>query len=363
MRKRSELLHVLENVSGALAEKDAIPALVHFWFTGKEVVAYDAQIAISTKLKTGITGGVSKSLLDLVKVTQTEFVDFQTDEKHKFEIKFGNESKKEKKIIWRKPDTLAMLNQETPFDMPAFDAASELQITDMPAFITAIKSCMRSCNASIAAPEFLGVTLIANGTQIEMYATDNKSLSIEQVSVKKAPKFKRVIISAPFCKQLVSLASKDKVRITINEEYSLADIDGGDTILFGNLVGERDSPMDFKRIIDTHVPSDYAKYHVKVPERLRQAIDRAVIITGETSSDEAETTAIVKDDFLYLESVSQALGKVSDKIKLSGKHPDVKLTIQCKALQNDLANFTNMFISKNCWIMMNGTSMYIVSGI
>lgn len=360
--KRSDLLHVLENVSGALAEKDAIPALVHFWFTGKEVVAYDAQIAISTKLKTAMIGGFPKMMLDLVKVTSTSDVDFQENGKS-MEIRFGNESKKEKKIIWRKPDTLAMLNQETPFDMPAFDADSELQLTDMPAFIAAIKSCMRSCNASIAAPEFLGVTLIADGTQIKMYATDNKSLSIEQVSVKKAPKFKRVIISAPFCKQLVSLASKDKVRITINEEYSLADIDGGGTILFGNLVGERDSPIDFKRIIDTHVPSDYAKYHVKVPERLRQAIDRAVIITGETSSDEAETTAIVKDDFLYLESVSQALGKVSDKIKLSGKHPDVKLTIQCKALQNDLANFTNMFISKNCWIMMNGTSMYIVSGI
>lgn len=359
--KRKLFLELLETVSGALADKDVTPALTHIWFTGTHILAYNFQIAISVKHKSGMTGGVPRSVIDLVKATPTTDVQFQSDEKKSMSIAFGNESKKSKEVIWRKPDTLAMLIQDSPFEMPKFETKDEFAVPDMPAFIKSLKSCMRSVTASIAAPHYLGVTLIAKGRTVKMYSTDNKSVSIEQASLKKDAPFKRIILSAPFCKQLIALSESEPVKLAINEEYSLATI-GDKIMIFGNLVGEKEDPLDFEELVDQNIPADYAKHHVEVPQRLRQAIDRAVVITG-ADAQEAETTATVKDGFLNLESVSKALGKVSDKIKLSGKHPDIKITIQCAALQRDLDTFTRMYVTKTSWIMMNDTSIYLVAGV
>lgn len=359
--KRKLFLELLETVSGALADKDVTPALTHIWFTGTEILAYNFQIAISLKHQTGITGGVPKSIIDLVKATPTSDIQFQSDEKKSMEIAFGNENKKDKKVVWRKPDTLAMLIQDSPFEMPKFETKNEFAVADMKAFLASLKCCMRSVSASIAAPEFLGVTLIAKGRTVKMYATNNKSVSIAQTNLKKDANFKRIILSAPFCKELIALGIGDSVKLAINEEYSLASIDDKITI-FGNLVGEKENPVDFEEIVEDNVPSDYAKHKVEVPQRLRQAIDRAVVITGEDAA-EAETTAIIKDGFLLLDSVSKALGKVSDKIKLNGKHPNIKIKVQCKTLQNDLDTFDRMYITNKCWIMMNDNSMYLVAGV
>lgn len=358
--KKSDFLDKLEVVNGAIADKDNVaPVFSHFWFTGKELLAYNGSLGISIPLQSKFKGGVPASLINLVKVTDRTQVEF-TDNEGSFEIKFGSQPKG-KEVQWRKPDKLAMMNQDSIFEMPDFDTKKEFQLADVDTFVKAIKSCLRSVSGSANSPEFLGVTLIAKGTTIKIYSTDNKSMSIEQTTAKKQPPFSRIIIPEAFCKSLVSLSARDpkaEIKMMITDDSAFALI-GKEIKVFSNLIGEKEEPCDFEGIIDSVIPAKYTK-NTPIPNRFREYIERANVVSG---SDEAETIAKVKGGILTLTSTSKALGEVSDRMPIGGGHPDTQLKINCKSLLNDLDTFDRMFIGPRCWIMMNGESMYLVSGV
>ena len=59
-------------VAPALSDKELIPVLTHFWFSGDKVMAFNDQIAIEVELKTNFTGAVpGRTLLEFLEKSES----------------------------------------------------------------------------------------------------------------------------------------------------------------------------------------------------------------------------------------------------------------------------------------------------
>jgi len=353
---RKDLLSDLNTISPGLANKDLIPALTHIWFTGTHVMTFNEQIAISATCKTDFVGAVPGDILiGLVSASKAKEVELKHEE-NVLQVKMGGSKLK-----------LNMLEMEKfIFEMPAPDPKYLLFQPDKSRiFLDAIRSCLRSTSTDTSAPERIGVTLIPKGKELKLFSTDNATLSHEVVMTAKEPKFFRVILSSIFCEQLIAIADKaEKVQVEVHDDFSLATFD--DRIaLFGNLIQDADKPFDFQRILDNRIPANYTK-NVPIPSRMELALERALVIT-KSKIEEVDSEFSIKDGVLTIYSKSKTYGDITDRIKLEGDHPDVRIKVHCKYLKKDFSFFKSMFVTKDCWIMLrsvkDGTgSTYLIAG-
>lgn len=344
---RKAFLNDLLTIKPALADKDLIPDLTNVWFTGKEIMTYNNQIGISVNCPTPFTAGARGAILiELIRVSTQKEISFTKSES--LEITFGN----------KKPDKLTLFETDKPiFEMPPKDDKYKLPV-DANAFIAAIKNCLRSTSNDTSAPEKIGITLIVKKRELKLFSTDGQTISTESLPLKADVPFSRVILSVPFCEQLVALGDAKAIQIEIHEDYSRASFDNRIT-LFGNVVGETDTPLDFEGVMKENVPPNYTK-HIPIPQRFESVIERALVITS-AKTGTSETTFSIKEGMMTIRSKSKELGEVSDRLKLEGDHPEAKIQIHCKHLKKDLKMFTKMFITEKCWIMMNDNSIYLIA--
>jgi DNA polymerase III sliding clamp (beta) subunit (PCNA family) len=347
---RKKLLEDLQIISPGLASKDLIPMLTHIWLTGTQAMSFNEQISISVECKTDFKGAVPGSILiSLLNASRAKEAELIAGE-NELQVKMGHSKLK-----------LAMLaNEKFIFEMPK-QSTKYLLPTQSKPFVAAIKSCLRSTSTDTSAPERIGITIIPEDDYLLIYSTNNMTISHEKVRLTNTPLFKRVILSSLFCEQLVALAEKAEkdIRIEIHDDYSLATFDSRIN-LFGHLIADTPNPIDFKAIVKSSIPADITK-NVPIPAKLELALERALIIT-QSKTDESDTTISIADGIMTLFSQSKALGEVSDRIPLEGKHPNVKIKLHCKYLKKDLGEFESMYITDRCWIMMNKKSIYLIAG-
>lgn len=348
---RKDLLVDLNTIAPGLANKDLIPLLTHVWFTGTRVMTFNEQIAISASCKTDFVGAVpGEVLIKLVSASKARDVELIQDG-NILQIKMGGSKLK-----------LNMLEmEETLFKMPPQKKEYILfPKSKTKIFIDAIRSCLRSTSTDTSAPERIGITLISTGKTILMYSTNNATISHEELPIINKPKFTRVILSSIFCEQLVAIADRsEEIEIEIHDEFSLVIFDKKIS-LFGNLIQDSDSPLDFQRIMKERIPENYVK-NVSIPSRMALAIERALVIT-QSKVDEVDSEFSIKDGIMTIYSKSKIYGDITDRIKLEGKHPDTKIKVHCKYLKKDLSFFKNMFVTKDCWIMLGEKSIYLIAG-
>lgn len=344
---RLELIDKLETIEPALATHDSVPQLTHYWLTGKVLMAYNDQIAMSLPLKTDFQGAVPGStLLGLLKSSTRKRVELTPDDAALL-IKAGP----------RSTFRLAMLPPKAfIFAMPK--ASGEPFAKGLGEFLAAMGSCARSLGADYSSiPEQLGVTVLGGGDRLKLYTTNSSTISSATVK-QKWKSGQRVILSALFCKQMIGLCKKAKsVALLVAEDHVLLQAD--DVTLFGRLI-ECERPYDFDKVIDHHFPKADHKRLMPLPRGLKGALDRAVII-AEARGDQAMTKVQVADDYMKLFSRS-ARGEVSDRLKLEGPHDEVSISVNPKLLLAGLDEFDQLVITDRCVVMTgDGGALYMVS--
>jgi len=353
---RKELLDKLERVAPALSNNNLVPILSHFWFRDDTLLAYNDQIAISTKLAADFEGAIPDTLISLLSVSKAKEVEFMTGK--------GPDGKAlpAGQLLVKAASSrlkLPYLNVEDTniFEMPEADAESALPI-DMAAFLEALDSCTRSLKEDTSMPDSLGITLSYKNKGIDLYATNDATISYARVSTKKEMDDFRVVISGAFCREMLSLAKGSGTKhFEINPEgYSLFQC--GDNKLFGRLV-DIPRPLDFDGVIASQFPKAAQKGLVPVPSKLELILDRAIIIT-ESKADRPRTEISLSEGIAKFFSQSEK-GEVRDQMQVGENHPDVSLAIDPRLFKNGYGYFTDFLLTENCLIMAKGSSLYLVS--
>lgn len=341
---RTELLEKLELVAPGLSSIDLIPLLTHLWFKGDTVMGYNDQIAIQASYKTGLKCAVpGQTLISLLRNSDQKEVELElVDQTLHVKLK-------------RSDFTLGILpSEDFIFEMPKANGG-ELPV-DFMRFRGAIECCMRSISTDTSIPDQLGITLIIEGDNINLYSTNNSTISHAKVPLNgKAPFKERVVLSAPFCKEMLELTKTVVGTIYIADDHSL--MTRGSVSLFGRLI-EVDKPIPFAKVLKHHLPDDHRKKAVEMPDRLAMMLTRAMVIT-DSPTEQTKTLFTVKDGSMTLLSES-GKGKVKDVVKVEG-HPDVSVKLEPKLLSLGLADFDNFLVTDQCAIMSRGTRIYMVA--
>jgi DNA polymerase III sliding clamp (beta) subunit (PCNA family) len=346
--RRTDLVDCVDLVSPALANHDIIPILNHIWFTGAGIMAYNDAIAVSTRLKTDFECAIQgNTFTSLVKTLRAEEVNLTQDENN-LRLKAGGVN-----IAFPTMPASSFI-----FEMPK-PAKDTTNFPDT--FFEGLELCLQSAGTDPSKPEQLGVTLVRTEKFLAMFGTNDLTLTYVPLNLTSVPPIKnRVTLSTEFCKQAVKIAKSGASKIEINDEYSL--LTSGNVTLFGKLI-ETDRPIEFHKIVNHNVPQDIKKSAIVIPVRLKEMIERAIII-ADVASEKNYTTITIGDGRLRMETNSQLRGEMMDSMKLKEDHPDVSLKIDCRHIKSGLDTYTKMLITNKCMILTNARgAIYMVAAM
>lgn len=353
---RTDLVERLERVAPALSSNNLVPVLSHFWFNKNNLLAYNDQIAISTKLNSNFAGAVPGStLMSLLSASRAKEVDFFVNEDAE-----GKELSEGQLLIKAASSKLKLpfMDEKATkiFEMPKI--SSDLLPVNMDEFLEAVDACMRSLKEDTSMPDSLGITLSFNENYINLYATNDATISFAKVKTKQPIKEGRLVLSGNFCRQMVALAKLgDKKQLEITNDYSLFQC--GDTVLFGRLVNVQ-RPLDFDSVIQNTFSKELHKNLVSIPTKLQLILERAIIIT-ESKTERSKTAITVKQGVARFFSQSKEKGEVRDNVQLEDMQPDVTMNVDPRLFKAGYGFFDKMHITEQCLIMAKGTSLYLVS--
>lgn len=346
--KRSDLVAKLELVSPALSSNDILPILTHYWFTGKNLVAYNGNVGIVTSLKTEFSACVPAALLKMMQAAGAKEVDFDVGETA-VKIKSG---KSRINLVTMDPDAF-----KSQCSIPA--TPEEEMTCKTSDFLNGLRACLRSVSGDTSIPDQLGVTLIAKEGGLQMFATNGQTLSFAFVKFKgKVPIKDRCILSTLFCKQVLELADDTKkLRLAIDNDRAVLATDQG--TLFGILITS-EKPLPYPAVFAQHYKKDRDGELFPLATKLRGVLDRAcVIASGESIA--IQTRVVVKAGLATFTTESQ-LGKIKDTMQLVAGHPDAEIDIDPKQARAGCEDFDSLLITDRCFVMANRTAFYLIAG-
>lgn len=342
---RQDLIEALTKVRPALAGGGSrLPLLNHLWFRGDRLMTCNEEIAISVPCKAGFTAAIPPTLIDIVAPhTQKEVTLTLGD---RLDIKVGNTTAH-----------LGIFGNEFFFDMPKLKKPFPAPINEL---IGAIKLCLKSIGYDVANEQTTGVTLMAEGGTLKLYATDRRTLTYCRVPLTAEPDVQLpVVLSAPFCQQLCAM--EGDIKLEIHPKYALASSDQG-MLLYGRLIEIKES-MNFDKILDAHLPKDYQKTLVEVTPKLKARLALALKLTSAVAAknfDYPSTKVTCQKQWMHFLTRTD-LGELKDKVEVKG-HPDVQVTLTCALIEAGLEPCNKMLATERCMIMSNGKGVYLVSG-
>lgn len=343
MLSRQSLIENMATVEAALADNDLVPVMSHFWFTGRDLLAYNETIGISVPCETGFRGAVPHQLLDLLKSSKAKECEFVEDGASLL-VKAGSSKFK---IATLPPEDFLWEMERLPKNLPEVDGAG---------FVRALGSVMRSAGKDKGRPIYQGVTVIQDKDDLLLYSTDRDTISYAWCKGKIDTKL--AILPLAFCKAVLTRCEKAQdLELEINNKFALLRCE--DTSIYGLLVDDEGDGGDFVGLVDGMLGEVRKDEWVEIPEKLDAMLDRAVIIMR-GSKGKTRTKASVRDGKLRFFTEGDR-GEVED-FTLMEKHPDCEATIDPARVREGL-DYEQMAITANAVIFKTpGLGSYLISG-
>ena len=356
MVARAELQSKLETVAPALADNDIVPGYTHFYFTGDSILANNERIAITVPLSdAGFEGLLPPILLSHVKTNPLAAEAKITPNGNGALMKIGNT---EIKMHVQPADHYR-------FKMPNKPRASEGKLDNDCGLYSAIQDCMPSISSYATVPDQLGITMLQDGRDLRLFATNRSTISASSVRMNIGLR-DRVILSTPFCEQMLrlnKLAPADNQRqLVIRNDHVLFAV--GDILLFGKLVNPSNTPLDFVAVVKRHLPRNFPNCMAEMDEegeqraRLKVALNYAASVTSVIGS-ETKTKIVASNNLLKFIAISER-GEILDKMKVA-KHPDVEINVNARLLVEGYDRYEKFLLTERCAIMSKGNSVYLVA--
>lgn len=354
--ERKKLLDSLNVVKPSLADNNLIPVLTHFWFTGKEVMAYNDVISISAPLKTDFRGSVEGKTLSefLSKCTASEVtlkeVDADEGDASNLSVKCGRSSIKMRLF----PDDSFLFELPDHSDWAAVDV-------DPKELSSAMAVCLESIGNHVSEPERNAITVIPQErNKIHLYSTDSITMSHAVIDNKVRSNLpEKFIIPYMFCVTAQSLLSKCKTYELCVDDDSIIMIFDKKIKLYGRLV-ECLHELDFEKVFDKHLPDRNNELMVPIPKQLSLSIERAYVAVSRSAAPETSMRVLEDDKGSYIRMVARSeYGEIRDKVRISGDHKKISVNVDLKRLRDcSFGTFERMRFTKNCIVLSKGDNMY-----
>jgi DNA polymerase III sliding clamp (beta) subunit (PCNA family) len=346
--QRKELLDTLNIVKPGLASKDLVEELTCNWFQGDTLYAYNDLIGIQIPFKTDFTGGLRGSLLlGLLDKSRAKEVSISP-------LNDGNE------MLLKAANTrltLALLEQNRAlWEVPEFDKSKSFVIGKD--FLLALENVLISIGGDTSIPDQLGVTLLATNDTLDLFTTDNSTISWYRLPKPKGYNVERVIIPAIFCEQLLRLC-KDGAYLVVTDEAVMAQNSKG-IFLFSRLI-ESQRPLDLADIVASSLPETYEENLITVPSRLKLAIERVNIVLENHVGQPADFYIEEGSNFLRLYAKTDN-GEIKDSMKLDQEHSIVRISVDPTLVKRALNGRTQFLLTDNCFVLAGpGEFIHLIS--
>jgi hypothetical protein len=239
--------------------------------------------------------------------------------------------------------------EEFLFTMPTMpNSAGSLAKRESSALFDCLAGCARSFGARSLVADQLGLTLVPNGTSVELYATNGATVSKASLDIGLRCK-RRVVIPEEFCKQALAIGRRAKsVRLVIADDHALMVAD--DVTLYGKLVEhpEGKKPYDFAATIEHYFPSEARERTVPMPKGMKDALGLALTVVGKRGASEF----VAENGFLDIISRSKLGGHQEDQLEFDTA-ASVKAWFEPGLLLAGIDEFDEMLITDGCCIMTN----------
>lgn len=313
---REALLVALGRLKPALRTGGAIPELAHMWFADGHVRAYDGGLGIRLAHDLGLACGVpGRALLGLLGTSSLKEVTLEHDEKDvALVVKMGRSRTK-----------LNVLDPgRDPWRFPTENAGGS-RISEEG--IEAIRSVLISKASSPTRLEHHGISVYADGADVDVYAYDSKTVAQATYADKEANLPEFVFLPRPLAEQIVALCPHG-ADLTVADDYFAAV--GRGVEIYSNVLdteGIIQLPSLLNKKIKPHPEA------VPLPTGLEAALDRAEVLAG--SGGDAVMDLAVKDRQFRLTG-KYAFGTLDEKLELETEHPEASLKVEAAMLRRGL---------------------------
>jgi hypothetical protein len=347
---RKALLEKLRMIAPGLSDSDLLPVNKCFQFTGEHIVAENEKIALIVPKRCDFSGAIpGEILLDLLARSSASTVALLPNDRDEVLIRLGDDS--ELALPWQPYLEQLVLPHPPQHNLVAGVTAE---------FCRGVAYCLKSVSAYARTPDQLGVTVIADGRELRLFATNKKTISYAKVllpQVPPGPVPQHTLLPAEFCQQLLRLAAQAQtVRLGLYDDHALFAAD--EVLLFGRLIAV-ENPLEFDDTLTRFLPRDFNDKAIPIPKKLRAVLQRADRITGIKGAD-VKTRVTVSDGQATFCSRS-ARGQAADRLALPG-HPDVDIRVSVDLLLKGLRGAERVLISERVAILSSGNGrIYLAS--
>jgi hypothetical protein len=317
---RKGLIEALEVCKPALSTVNRAIEMGHYWFDGQRVSAFNGHLTISAPFDLDLKGGIPSTILDWLGKTSGETV------------------------------TLAPANNELKvsagrarFTFPLLDPKRQIipevpSLTDRLAinndFVQALARVILSHDAKSSVPAKMGVFLTAPEDRMELYATDDLTLSVQLLDLPTNWPLEPedfVVVPIGFIKQLMKFMPLASFYLTPNTVDLITD---KDVRITGNLVGCPRIP-NFANILDR-----YDDIEMPIPEEFDAALERVSLGDG-------PITITINKEGMWLSCISRT-SRIEEEIPLpSVSHPDIMNKFDPKLLKRGIVGRTHLTMIPN----------------
>lgn len=313
---REEFVAELVKLKPALSAGGVVQELSHFWFDKGAAYAYDGGFGIKLVLKTELACGVPGSqLIGLLGTSVLKQVTLELNGTA-LAVKLGKSSSK-----------LATLEADRnvwPFPAKLPKIVATLSLGED--FIEGLRKTLFIKASPATRVEHHGVILQSGEDGLELYSTDSATMARVCVGGKGSSDIK-VLLPRDFAAEIVAQAPEG-VSLTLAKDCTIAE---GEGISFYSNVLDLSAADDLSKIVERSL-TKHSK-PVALPAGLASALERAEILAG---NKDAEVTVAVEKDTLVLTG-DYALGALSEKLPLEGKHPVAKARLRAALVRRALA--------------------------
>lgn len=339
---KAKLLEALRLCRPALAANDLIPVLTQYCFDGDRVFAYNDSLCIQVDIDVGFSGALPGDAVYRI-VDSFSSTDIFI-EKGKNGVVIKGKSNKAKV-------ELPLGSTKTFLYKDPRDDKIEESFTVSESFIESMVFCLGSVPDQPYMPCMDGVTISSSG---DMYASDGGTLAYSY------PEFspgRDLLLPAPFCKQLVTLAAADEdIALSIGDGFATAYFKEKGVTVFTKLSTDAEVGR-FSKVVDRHSPSDPEGFDI--PKQLLPCLERCSAVL---SGDPIKVVSIGIDRRGFDINADARLGKVREQFDLDTNRKDATFSMDVELLRKVLESADTMEFLDSCLaVVTTGVGVKLVA--
>jgi DNA polymerase III sliding clamp (beta) subunit (PCNA family) len=315
--ERKALLAALEPLKPAIAGRTVIKELTHVWFDGKFAYAHDGgmgiRVALETPFKLGVPGSLLLALLGQAGADNLMLE--AADDALAFKSGRSNV-----KLV-----TLPIEQRVWPYPAkPEGKPVASLKVSE--ALVAGLRRVFVVRPSNPKRMEHHAVCVFPFDKDLDLYTTDSKQLAVMPVEAVLVGKVKNLAIPRPFAEQLASQCKGEGSELRMYEDHFVVQATEQVT-LFSNVLDSSEM-LDLPEFADKYC-DEKAAPPIPIPEGLRPALERAVLMAG---SEDPIVRIRTSGKVLQLSAEFANTGELEEEFELTKALPKCSVNMVAKLL-------------------------------